>query len=164
MKLRDYTYEASVIFSSSTVRLRSMIADASALEAEEYPEDFRGDTACIFCKCDYVFPYDKFDGLRRYILSVKDNTGLRDSFRGYIALDLTEWTDHVDEDYFNIFIMYLADHSEGIHYMLFFGARDEAQKVSIIKALRQYMSVRVIDAPMKLSGAQTLKRTRRDQH
>ena len=162
MILREYNYEASVIFSPSTVKLRRIIVEKSASEAEQYPEDFRGDAACIFYKYDYVFPYDKLDGLRRYILSVKDRTGLRNSFRGYVALDLSEWADHVDEDYFKIFIMYLTDHSDGIHYMLFFGARDTMLKEQILGILRQYMRVRVVDDPMRLSDMHAPKYLRRE--
>ena len=162
MKLREYNYEASVIFSPSTVRLRRVIADKSEWEAETCPEDFGGEAACIFYKYDYVFPYDKLDGLRRYILSVKDKTGFRNRFKGYIALDLSEWADHVDEDYFKIFIMYLADHSDGIHYMLFFGASDAALKEQILEVLRQYIRVKVVDDPMKLGDMRAPKYLRRE--
>lgn len=162
MILREYNYEASVIFSTSTVKLCRMIAEKSASEAEQYPEDFRGEAACIFYKYDYVFPYDKLDGLRRYILSVKDRTGLRNSYRGYIALDLSEWADHVDEEYFKIFIMYLTDHSDGIHYMLFFGARDAAIKKQILGILRQYMGVKVVDDPMRFGDMHTPKYMRKE--
>ena len=162
MILREYNYEASVIFSPSTVKLRRMIAEKSASEAEQYPEDFRGEAACIFYKYDYVFPYDKLDGLRRYILSVKDRTGLRNSYRGYIALDLSDWADHVDEEYFKIFIMYLTDHSDGIHYMLFFETRDATIKHQILGILRQYMDVRVVDDPMRLGDMHAPKYLNRE--
>ena len=162
MKLREYNYEASVIFSPSTVRLRSEVEDKSEWEAEIYPEDFRGDAACIFYKYDHVLPYDKLDGLRRYILSVKDKTGFRNRFKGYIALDLSEWADHVDEDYFKILIMYLADHSDGIHYVLFFGARDAASKEQILEVLRQYIRVKIVDDPMKFGDMRASKYLRRE--
>ena len=162
MILREYNYEASVMFSPSTVRLRRVIADKSEWEAETCPEDFGGEAACIFYKYDYVFPYDKLDGLRRYILSVKDRTGLRNSYRGYIALDLSEWADHVDEDYFKIFIMYLTDHSDGIHYIMFFETRNAAIKEQILKILRQYMDVRVVDDPMRLGDVHAPKYLRRE--
>jgi len=160
MNLKEYTYEASVIFSPSTVRLRRKIAEESESEMERCPEDFGGDVACIFFKFDYVFPYEKLDGLRRYILAVRDRTGLRNSFRGYIALDLSEWSDHVDEDYFRIFIMYLADHSDGIHYLLFFGAREASQREPIMKMLAQYMRVKVIDKIQRGGAALRPKRSR----
>lgn len=164
MKLGEYTYEASVIFSPSTVRLRKIIADRSEWEAETYPNDFQGESACIFYKYGYVFPYDKLDGLRKYILSVKDKTGLRRRFKGYIALDLSEWAEHIDEDYFNIFIMYLADHLDGIHYLLFFGSRESAEKEMILKVLKQYMNVRVVEDPARLSVTRAPKHLRREPH
>ena len=145
MKLSNCNYEVSVFFHSSTVRLRDMIADSAEREAERDPGNFRGSCACIFHRPAYAYPYDSFDGLRRYILAVKDKTGLRSRFRGYVAIDFSEWADHVDEQYFHVFLMYLADHVDGIHYLLFFGERETDTQVKVLRVLLKYMTVRIED-------------------
>lgn len=156
MKLSDCTYDASVYFHSSTVRLRDMIADAAEREAEHIPGNFRGTCACIFYRSAYAYPYDSFDGLRRYILAIKDKTGLRSRFKGYVAIDFSEWAEHVDEQYFQVFLMYLADHADGIHYLLFFGERETDTQVKVLRALLKYMTVR-IEEPAKFGNSRELK-------
>lgn len=163
MKYSNRTYDTSVIFNSPSVHLRSMIENQAEQEARKSPADFCGEKACIFYKLNYVYPYEKMDGLRRYILAVRDRTGLRNRFKGIIAIDLTAWAEHIDEDYFRVFIMYFADHTEGIRYMLIFGSRDTGQKEMILSTLRQYMRVRAVE-PAKLGGDLPVKQLRREDH
>jgi hypothetical protein len=58
--------------------------------------------------------------------------------------------------------MYLTDHSDGIHYMLFFETRDATIKEQILGILRQYMDVRVVDDPMRLGDIHAPKYLNRE--
>ena len=55
MRFKNCNYDASVLFNSPTVKLRGMIDARARQEAACSPEDFRGDTTCIFYKFNYVY-------------------------------------------------------------------------------------------------------------
>lgn len=88
----------------------ALIRQLVRAERETHPENFTGKTSCVYCKIPYVPPYETFRELRRLILRIRDNTGLRAYFRGVVAMEVTEWLGHEQEEYFTVLLKYLYDH------------------------------------------------------
>lgn len=83
-----------------------------------HPSSFAGNVPCVYYKLPYVPPCNQFQDLRRLILLVLENTGLRANFHGIVALEVTEWVGHEKDDYFTRLLKYLFDHSDHWHSAL----------------------------------------------
>ena len=84
------------------------------------PKLFDGDSIYLYYKMKYVPPYEKFNELRHLILKIKNSTGLRYEFKGIIAIDLFEFINHEDDEYFEIILKFLYDHKHIWHYIFTF--------------------------------------------
>lgn len=82
------------------------------------PTQFAGKKPCVYFKLSYVAPCEKFRKLRSLILLIQEATGLRANFHGIVALDVSEWVGHEQEEYFIATLKYLFDHSDHIHAAL----------------------------------------------
>lgn len=78
---------------------------------DAYEDRFSGDIPAVFYKLRYTPPYGEFRDIRKLILQIRKATGIRSDFKGLIALDVSEYRGHEDEEYFTIFLKYLYDNS-----------------------------------------------------
>lgn len=90
----------------------SLIRALAEKEKERAPSDFAGKEACVYCKMPYVPPCETFKELRRLIIRIRENTGLRAHYRGVVALEVGEWMGHQREEYFTVLLKYLYDHRD----------------------------------------------------
>lgn len=74
------------------------------------PERFDGLRPLVYCKFPYVPPYNDFPCLRQLYTQTRDACGLRAEYRGIVALDLSEWLGHEEENYLRVTFKYLHDH------------------------------------------------------
>ena len=95
------------------------LAEAEALihkmakeELQANPDSFAGLMPCVYFKMPYIQPCDSFQELRRLILRVRENTGLRAEFRGIVAIEANQWLGHEREEYFTVMLKYLYDHRD----------------------------------------------------
>lgn len=77
-----------------------------------HPDAFAGLTPCVYFKMPYIQPCDSFQELRRLILRIRENTGLRAHYRGLVAIEVTEWIGHEREEYFTVLLKFLYDHRD----------------------------------------------------
>ena len=117
-----------------------------AREAQEtHPKDFAGKTPCVYYKIPYVPPYETFRELRRLILRIRENTGLRDHFRGVVAIEVTDWLGHEGEEYFTVLLKYLYDHRELWQPAFVLNSGTEAQTRRFLFACASYITPRLFD-------------------
>lgn len=126
----------------SEALIRQMAQDVQ----EAHPEDFAGKTPCVYFKMPYVPPYETFRELRSLILRIRENTGLRAHFRGVVAMEVTEWLGHEDEEYFTVLLKYLYDHRNLWQSALVLNAGTAAQTQRFLCACAAYITPRLFDA------------------
>ena len=108
--------------------------------AAQMEAPFAGEKSCVFFRLPYVPPYEDFRELRRLILSVRSAAGLRDRFRGIVALDVTEWKGCYEQPYFTVTLKYLSDHPNWYACLVLRG--EEPEPLSRICA--RYMTPRIV--------------------
>lgn len=120
-----------------------------AREAQEaHPEDFAGKTPCVYYKIPYVPPYETFRELRRLILHIRENTGLRAHFRGVVAIEVTQWLGHETDEYFTVLLKYLSDHRGLWQAALVLNSETESQTQRFLSACASYITPRLFDVSL----------------
>lgn len=102
-------HQLSVV-STDLTEAESLIKVLADEEKKRVPQTFAGKESCVYFKLPYIPPCDPFKELRRLILRIRENTGLRANFHGVIAIEVTEWIGHEREEYFTVLLKYLYDH------------------------------------------------------
>lgn len=103
------THHLSVVM-TDLMESESLIIALAEEERKRDPNAFAGNEACVYFKMPYVPPYERFGELRKMILRIHENTGLRANFKGALAIEVTEWIGHEHEEYFVVLLKYLYDH------------------------------------------------------
>ena len=102
-------HQLSVV-STDLTEAESLIKILAEEEKKRTPQAFAGNEPCVYFKLPYVPPCDPFKELRRLILRIRENTGLRANFRGVVAIEVSDWIGHEREEYFTVLLKYLYDH------------------------------------------------------
>ena len=101
---------------------------------EERLMDFYGDVKFFEFELEYI-PRDKhFDGFEHFKDALLDAAGFRNEFKGVIAVDITDWIDHVQEKYFINFLEYLSEHTD-VWHIIFVVDNNEPKKIKSLEAL-----------------------------
>ncbi len=103
------------------------------------PEWFDGLSPIVCQKLIYTAPYERFEGLRQLALKIQDSTGLRACFRGIVALDLSEWIGHEQDEYLKITFKYLHDHRQIWRSLFTFGAAEPPQILRMMRAAAPFL-------------------------
>lgn len=90
----------------------ALIKGMAEKEQQADPDVFAGLSPCVYFKMPYIPPCDTFNELRKLILRIRENTGLRAEFRGVVAIEVTQWVGHEQEEYFTVLLKYLYDHRD----------------------------------------------------
>lgn len=102
-------HQLSVV-STDLTEAESLIKVLADEEKNRVPHTFAGKESCVYFKLPYIPPCEPFKELRRLILRIHENTGLRANFRGVVAIEVSEWIGHEREEYFTVLLKYLYDH------------------------------------------------------
>lgn len=102
-------HQLSVV-STDLVEAESLMKMLADEERDRTPHCFAGSESCVYFKLPYIPPCEPFRELRRLILRIRESTGLRASFHGVIAIEVSEWVGHEREEYFTVLLKYLYDH------------------------------------------------------
>ena len=121
--------------------LRTMAEQAR----QQQPRAFAGLTPCVYFKMPYVQPFDTFRALRSLILRIHENTGLRANFKGIVAIEATQWLGHEQEEYFTVFLKFLADHLEVWQIALVLNGCTSSQLQRFLCACGRYMTPHVVE-------------------
>lgn len=102
-------HQLSVITTDLT-EAESLVKALAEEEKNRMPHTFVGKESCVYFKLPYIPTCEPFKELRRLILRIRENTGLRANFQGVIAIEVSEWIGHEREEYFTVLLKYLYDH------------------------------------------------------
>ncbi len=102
-------HQLSVVTTDLT-EAESLIKTLAEEEKNRVPHTFAGKESCVYFKLPYIPPCEPFKELRKLILRIRENTGLRANFQGVIAIEVSEWIGHEREEYFTVLLKYLYDH------------------------------------------------------
>ena len=96
------------------ILIRLLAAETS----KRFPAAFKGEVPQVFYRMRYVPPYETFQEIRNLILQIRNATGIRSRFHGMIAIDVSEYKGHEDEEFFTILLKYLYDNMCGCKTIL----------------------------------------------
>ena len=106
------------ILATDIIEPEILIRILSADTERAYPDLFKGETPQVFYRMRYVPPYDTFQEIRKLILQIRNATGIRSMFNGIMAIDVSEYKGHEEEEFFTVLLKYLYDNSQGCKILL----------------------------------------------
>ena len=89
-----------------------MVREIGTVTEQSHPALFTGESPQVFYRLRYTPPYDNFHEIRSLILRTRMAAGLCSSYRGIVAIDVSEYRGHEEDEYFTIFLKYLYDCSD----------------------------------------------------
>jgi hypothetical protein len=110
----------------------------------------------------YIPPCESFGELRKLILRIRENTGLRAHFRGVVAIEVTQWLGHENEEYFTVLLKYLYDHRDLWQGALVLTSCTEAQARRFLTACAGIVTPRLFDAGLFSRGDRLREVIRRE--
>lgn len=107
----DYMPEGKLFFlHTDHPDAEEVINAVGDLLKERSPDRFEGKKPCIHYTFRYYPPFaETFGAIRQLQYAREDARGNTSRFRGIINVNITEWKDHLSEEYFEIFMKYLSD-------------------------------------------------------
>lgn len=133
------------VINTDLIEAESLIKGMAEKERQQHPEAFAGRTPCVYFKLPYVQPCDTFKELRRLILRIHENTGLRANYKGIVAIEATEWIGHEREDYFTVLLKFLYDHRDLWQAAMVLNDCKPAQIQRFFSACVRYVTPKVFD-------------------
>lgn len=149
------------VVKTDVVEAESLVRDLAETEAAINPGDFAGKSPCVYFKLPYIPQCEPFKELRKLILRVKESTGLRAYFKGVVAIEVTEWIGHEQEEYFTVILKYLYDHRDNWVSALVLNNPTENQLHRFTVACAKYISPRLYDACLFTDKAILVERIRK---
>lgn len=137
------THQLTVI-NTDLLEAELLIRNIAEKELEAHPRSFDGLSPYVYFKLPYVQPCDHFKELRRLILRIRDQTGLRAHYKGIVAIEVTEWIGHEREEYFTIFLKYLYDHRDHWQTVMVLNDCKAAQMQKFLTACVRYLTPKLI--------------------
>lgn len=145
------------VIHTDLIEAESLLKAVAEKESRQHPQAFAGRTPCVYFKLPYVPPCDTFKELRRLILSIYENTGLRANYKGIVAIEATEWVGHEREEYFTVLLKFLYDHRDLWQTAMVLNDCTPPQIQRFLSACVRYVTPKVFD--MKLfADADVLRR------
>lgn len=130
----------------------SLLKKIAGEEQEANPGMFAGLSPCVYFKMPYVQPCENFRELRKLILRIRENTGLRADYRGIVAIEATEWIGHEREEYFTIVLKFLFDHRDIWRSAMILNDCRQQQLQRFVSACARYVMPKLIDLPLFRDG------------
>lgn len=89
-----------------------MVREIGTVTEESQPALFTGESPQVFYRLRYTPPYENFHEIRHLILRIRKAAGLCSSYRGIVAIDISEYRNHEEDEYFTVLLKYLYDCSD----------------------------------------------------
>lgn len=141
---RKGVHQLSVI-NTDLVEAEALIKKLAAAEKRLHPEAFAGLEPCVYFKMPYIQPCDTFKELRRLILRIRENTGLRANYKGIVAIEVTDWIGHEREEYFTVLLKFLYDHHDIWQAALILNDSKPGQLQKFLSACVRYITPKLFD-------------------
>lgn len=133
------------VIHTDLLEAESLIRCIAEKERHARAGSFEGLSPYVYFRMPYVQPCDSFQELRRLILRIRRNTGLRAHYKGIVAIEVTEWIGHEREEYFTVLLKYLYDHRSQLQAAMILQDCKPAQMQRFLAACVRYVTPRPID-------------------
>ncbi len=141
---QNFFYETDNKISIETV-LFQLSEEAYSLS----PECFDAETRYFIFKFRYHPPYTKiseFPEMKRLQTEAISKTRFKEEYNGFIAIDISEWIGHSNEEHFENCLMFLKHMCEHWKYVFFTsGEFSEYERSETLKKLKEYIWLIEID-------------------
>ncbi len=130
--------------------LRSMDEEAAQLVQEaalQTPEGFLGKRQSFPFELRYVPPFDKtFHELKRLQGTAAVNAGYRNTFKGYIVMDLSAYLKHADEAYLDIALKFLHDQQGDWKYIFMIGEHPSKASLDLARKVLSIIPCTMVES------------------
>lgn len=153
-------HNSTIILVTNSDKKENIIKHLATKRYKKHHDEFKGEEIYICFKLEYTAPYDEFNGIKKLILRIKDSTGLRDRYKGFVAIDINEWVGHENEEYFNIFLKYIHDHLSGKQYIFIVDEKNSCCLDNLIIACMRYLNIeikKILEDKHKISSIDKIK-------
>lgn len=110
----------------------AIIEKLSDEAAKLVPDFFDAQVNCFYFVLRYQPPYSELTELKRMQYEAIKHTRFKDEYRGFIAVDLSEWTSHFEEEFFSLILTFLRDMSESWKYIFLLNDKNSAARIKVI--------------------------------
>ena len=130
--------------------LRDMEEESVQLVQEaalQTPEGFLGKRQSFPFELRYVPPFDKtFHELKRLQGTAAVNAGYRNTFKGYIVMDLSAYLKHADETYLDIALKFLHDQQGDWKYIFMIGEHPSKASLDLARKVLSIIPCTVVES------------------
>lgn len=116
-------------------------------EYRHFPADFFGTSPGVLFKMPYVPPYGSFT-LCRLQDRIREETGLNAIFQGVVALEISEWIGHEQDEFFTVLLAFLADHKQYWRYLFLAGEQPQATLDKARRVIACYLKTKCYELPL----------------
>ena len=139
-RIKDFWKGKDAVFLITAMKENERLTrDLARTLSHQEPALFDGLAPVVYQKLLYCAPFESFEELRRLELQLREVTGLRACYRGIVALDLSEWVGHEQEEYLHITLKYLHDHRHLWKCIFLAGNQELPQIVPLLQTAAQYL-------------------------
>jgi len=136
-----------LLLSDAGESLDNQIAHICSEASRLSPESFNGKQLCFRFILRYCPPYEqeRFRELKRLQEVARDNIRFKYEYKGYIAMDISEWAGHLNEELFSdITMAFLSDMSDCWKYI--FTSDKSNFSEDDMRVLNRFIKVKQLDA------------------
>ena len=136
-----------LIISDATESIENQIDTICSEAFSISPNSFNGECKCFKFILRYCPPYeqDRFRELKRLQEVARDNTRFKYEYKGFIAIDISEWAGHLNEELFSVITMtFLSDMSDCWKY-IFINDKSNFNKDDM-RVISKFFKVKQLDA------------------
>lgn len=95
----------------------SIIKQISNEAKDLSPDLFIAEVLCFNFILHYQPPYSEFTELKRLQAEAIDHTRFRYEYHGFIAIDINEWQNHFDDEFFTVILTFLDSMTDNWKYI-----------------------------------------------
>jgi|GEM_PF-1359438 len=97
----------------------------------------------IYYKSRYTPPFEQFTELRSLILLVKDLDDINAD--NVVAIDLSEWVGHEQEEYFTVMLKFLHDQRDHWKYIFTVGSCSRREVTKLYIKMKSYLTGHIVE-------------------
>lgn len=136
-----------LLLSDACESMDNQIAHICSKASHLSPENFNGEQLCFRFILRYCPPYEQkhFRELKRLQEIARNNARFKYEYKGYIAMDISEWAGHMNEELFSdITMTFLSDMSDCWKYI--FTSDKSKFTEDDMRVLNRFIKVKQLDA------------------
>lgn len=136
------------------------VADLAKEYKSQYPDKFDGIYDYVYYHMAYTPPYEKYMHLKQIHCLITEAHPLQAIYKGIVAINVSEWLEHYDEEYFLYLLMFLHDNTGNWLPVLVCGDCNEEEINGILRTANRFL--RAFPLSYSLYSIETIKRVIND--